>query len=62
VGFVDKVALGHVSLRVLRFSLSVSFHFASPYSGIIWKMKVAVVHLINMNINYIHAPAIFSLE
>jgi hypothetical protein len=37
VGFVvDKVALGLVSLRVLRFFLSVSFHRGSPYPYIIW--------------------------
>jgi hypothetical protein len=29
---VDKVALGHVFLRVLQFSLSISFHRGSPYS------------------------------
>jgi hypothetical protein len=29
---VDKVALGQVFLRVLRFSLSISFHHRSPYS------------------------------
>jgi hypothetical protein len=36
---VDKVALGQVSLRVLRFSLSISFHRGTPYSYIIWGMN-----------------------
>jgi hypothetical protein len=37
VGFVvDKVALGQVFLRVLRFSLSISFRRGSPYSYIVW--------------------------
>jgi hypothetical protein len=31
---VDKVALGQVFLRVLRFYLSISFHRGSPYSYI----------------------------
>jgi hypothetical protein len=36
VGFVaDKVAVGQVFLRVLRFSLSISFHRGSPRSYII---------------------------
>jgi hypothetical protein len=34
---VDKVALGQVFIRVLRFSLvNISFHRGSPYSYIIW--------------------------
>jgi hypothetical protein len=40
VGFVVyKVALGQVSLRVIRFPLSASFHHASPYSYIIWRVN-----------------------
>jgi hypothetical protein len=31
-----KVALGKVCIRVLRFSLSISFHRGSPYSHIVW--------------------------
>jgi hypothetical protein len=39
VGFVvDKVALGQVFLRVLRFSLSISFHRGSRLSYDIWGM------------------------
>jgi hypothetical protein len=32
---MDKVALGQVSLRGVRFTLSVSFHRGSPHSYII---------------------------
>jgi hypothetical protein len=39
VRFVDKVALGQVSLRVFRFHLSISFHRHSPYSHIICGMN-----------------------
>jgi hypothetical protein len=63
VGFVvSKVALGQVFLRVLRFSLSVSFHRGSSYSctRITWGMNDRPVgvrstgtysHPINMNNN-----------
>jgi hypothetical protein len=37
VGFVvDRVALGQVFLRVLRFPWSISFHRRSPKTHIIW--------------------------
>jgi hypothetical protein len=40
MGFVvGRVALGHVSFRVLKFSLSISFHRGSPYSDIIWRIN-----------------------
>jgi hypothetical protein len=40
VGFVlGKVALGQVSLRVFRFTLSLSFHRGCPYSCITLGMK-----------------------
>jgi hypothetical protein len=40
VGFVvEKVALGHVPVRVLRCPLSISFHHGSPYSYITWAMN-----------------------
>jgi hypothetical protein len=40
VGFVvDRVALGQVFLRVLRFPLSASFHRGSAYSYITWRMN-----------------------
>jgi hypothetical protein len=36
---VESVALGHVFLRVLRVSLSISFHRGSSYSCILWGMN-----------------------
>jgi hypothetical protein len=56
--WVDKVALEHVYLRVLRFLLSTSLHRRSPYSHIIWVMNIRPAdgrrsltqsHPINMN-------------
>jgi hypothetical protein len=43
VGYVvDKVALAQYFLRVLRFSLSISFHRRSLCSYIIWGMNTYV--------------------
>jgi hypothetical protein len=36
---MDKVAMGQVFLRVLRFLLSITFHRNSPYSYVIWGMN-----------------------
>jgi hypothetical protein len=44
VGFVvDKVALGQAFLRVLRFLLSISFHYSSPCSFIAREMNNRLV-------------------
>jgi hypothetical protein len=52
---VDKVELGQVFFRLLRFPLSVSFHYGSPYWGMNNRpvggcISETISRLINMNI------------